>query len=325
MQELEQLEQVKPPPRNTKSRRWCFTYNNWNEKGVQLLRDFFTGTNAQYFWGYEIGENGTPHLQGCFKYDNPRSFNKLKKDLPLNIHLEQCKNWLATINYCSKDGNTETNMTKKMNLKEKILEKKYKNVTWKNWQKELLGLIEQQPNPRKIYWYWEKNGNVGKSYLCKYIALKFDCIMCTGKTQDIFYQLNQWRIKNPDEEQLPICIIDNPRSEFSHINYAALEELKNGFLYSGKYEGGQVFGLEPHIIIFANSEPDYHKLSEDRLIVKNISDINTQTPHSGLAASRASADDSHYEPPLPEGARGPGRGGSNSVALPTDQRSNNLE
>lgn len=40
--------------------------------------------------------------------------------------------------------------------------------------------------------------------------------------------------------------------------------------YSGKYEGGMVVGNNPHLLVFANIEPDTKKMSDDRFIVQNI-------------------------------------------------------
>jgi hypothetical protein len=48
------------------------------------------------------------------------------------------------------------------------------------------------------------------------------------------------------------------------------EELKNGILVSGKYESKTVVFKVPHVIFFANFEPDMTKWSSDRYFVKNI-------------------------------------------------------
>ena len=42
------------------------------------------------------------------------------------------------------------------------------------------------------------------------------------------------------------------------------------FFFSGKYEGGMVCGPNPHVLIFANDEPDTHKMSADRWIIKEL-------------------------------------------------------
>lgn len=265
------VEQGGTPTRNTKKRSWCFTWNNYENADIEYLKEMLEN-KARYIFGEEKGNSGTPHLQGVINFNSPRTFKSVRKLLKEN-HIEECKNWQASINYCSKDGIVHTNMEKKIKektLEEILIEAEYKDVIWKTWQQECLNILDKKPDKRKIFWYWENTGNVGKSFLAKYICLKYNCIIATGKSGDIFNQLLKWRTLNPKEPQIPPIIIDNPRSEFGHINYAAIEALKNGFIYSGKYEGGKIYGLSPHIIIMANSEPNYEELSKDRLVVKQL-------------------------------------------------------
>ena len=55
------------------------------------------------------------------------------------------------------------------------------------------------------------------------------------------------------------------------ISYDAIESIKNGLICNTKFETGyKAFG-EVHIIVFANMEPDYEKLSEDRWEVHPLS------------------------------------------------------
>ena len=49
-----------------------------------------------------------------------------------------------------------------------------------------------------------------------------------------------------------------------YISYEALENIKDMYFYSGKYEGGCVNGNSPHIYIFANFPPDESKMTVDR-------------------------------------------------------------
>ena len=48
------------------------------------------------------------------------------------------------------------------------------------------------------------------------------------------------------------------------MSYSAIESLKDGLLFSGKYEGGVKLFPPPHVVIFANFLPDMTKLSIDR-------------------------------------------------------------
>lgn len=87
----------------SKNRNWCFTLNNYtNEEALLLLQQ----EKFKYIiFGYEIGENGTKHLQGYFELKNPCGINTLKK-INNRMHLEVRKgSQEQAINYCIKDNN----------------------------------------------------------------------------------------------------------------------------------------------------------------------------------------------------------------------------
>ena len=46
-------------------KKWCFTLNNWCEDNlVKMVKDFEV-FGVEYIIGEEVGECGTPHLQGA--------------------------------------------------------------------------------------------------------------------------------------------------------------------------------------------------------------------------------------------------------------------
>ena len=67
-------------------------------------------------------------------------------------------------------------------------------------------------------------------------------------------------------------VVNLPRSFNSdYLSYTGLEEVKDMFFYSGKYEGGMVDGNPPHLWIFSNELPDISMCSSDRDWETNIS------------------------------------------------------
>lgn len=52
------------------SKNWCFTLNNWAQVELQHVSDLATADASVLYLvaGREVGDNGTPHLQGliCF-------------------------------------------------------------------------------------------------------------------------------------------------------------------------------------------------------------------------------------------------------------------
>lgn len=251
---------------NTKQRfrKACFTLNNWTTEELdQMLRDF---DGMKYIIGKEVGEQGTPHLQGYVEFGRQLSFNQLKK-ISDRAHWEKPRgNKKQNIKYCSKDGNFVS--TFPVPVRERILNS-YSNTQWRPWQQDILNLIESEPDDRTINWFWESEGSIGKSYLAKYLVLKYDAIICSGKSADIFNQVNVWLGEHEGlSPKLIIC--DIPRTSLNYVCYNALEQLKNGMLYSGKYEGGVCIFDSPHVVCFANEEPYRPSMSKDRWNIVRI-------------------------------------------------------
>lgn len=118
------------------AREWCFTINNWTDKdyeGVVALKD-----EARYLiFGKEIGEKGTPHIQGYVYFENAKSLKRMKKYLPranLSERYEDSSPQNCS-NYCKKGEQT----------KEEWNQFKEKGVNWgKNADFEEYGQIKQQ-------------------------------------------------------------------------------------------------------------------------------------------------------------------------------------
>ena len=85
----------------SRHRSYCFTINNYTTKDLDMLLDVY----AKYFcFGFEVGKDKTPHIQGYIQYYAARSFNAIKKDIP-RAHIEISKGSpIQNIEYCSKDG-----------------------------------------------------------------------------------------------------------------------------------------------------------------------------------------------------------------------------
>jgi len=88
-------------------RRMCFTLNNYSEKEVDDLIEFFE-VNADItdvIMAKEVGEGGTPHIQGYFGSTKKVRFTVLKKLSP-RTHWIVAKGDAATnLVYCSKGEN----------------------------------------------------------------------------------------------------------------------------------------------------------------------------------------------------------------------------
>lgn len=267
-------------PKRNRVRRICFTLNNYEDDELAQLEHRLS--DFKYVIGKEKGaKNGTPHLQGYVDFGKLKEWNAAKDLISERAHLEKCKgsaahNWA----YCTKDGDYVANMeqpvTRKKvdfetDLRTKTLEAEFSDVAWRPWQQDVISTLENEPDKRIIHWFWESTGNVGKSYLTKYLCLTRNVVACTGRADNVFNQVNMC-LKN---KKIPTVILaDVPRASMDTVSYVALEACKNGCLYSGKYEGGLCVFPIPHVIVFANCPPNKSKLSEDRWNIINIEHKN---------------------------------------------------
>jgi len=81
----------------SKSKKFVFTTNNYEEyPTLQLDMKYLT-------YGKEIGDSGTPHLQGFVFYNYGVTLKKVIKDFP-GSHVEIAKTLSEAIDYCHKDG-----------------------------------------------------------------------------------------------------------------------------------------------------------------------------------------------------------------------------
>lgn len=85
-----------------RSRAWCFTINNDSFDDLKTLLD---ATFEYLVFGFEVGEKGTPHMQGYIYFKNAVIQSTVKGVLP-RAHLEIAKGGPdSNYDYCSKDGN----------------------------------------------------------------------------------------------------------------------------------------------------------------------------------------------------------------------------
>lgn len=94
-----------PPGRGKKNRDYVFTLNRWTEAEREAICQMGTGIHTRYLvFGEEVGENGTPHLQGFIQFKNARSFAAVKKDFGRS-HIESRRGTpQEAADYCKKDA-----------------------------------------------------------------------------------------------------------------------------------------------------------------------------------------------------------------------------
>lgn len=249
------------PPANkvNAAKKWCFTFNNYKEmEYVSIIRVIEKSCRFAII-AKEIGESGTPHLQGYIEFKTRR---RPKHFFGYNaIHWELAKGSRAcNVEYCSKDD-----------LKPYIYPKPYTVDLdfFYGWQLSIKTILAFAPKDRIIHWFWEPNGCKGKTTFAKWIHLNYPNVLAlSGKGSDMKYGIVKYLETN---SVLPkTIIIDIPRSKSEFVSYTGIEEVKDMFFFSGKYEGGMINGASPHVICFSNCPPDYDKMSADRWDIHEI-------------------------------------------------------
>ena len=185
------------------------------------------------------------------------------------IHWEKAKgNKDSNIKYCSKE---DVYRIKGFQVLRKVKTLKYSQLY--KWELIILDIIKEEPDDRTIHWFRGKSGNNGKTSFCKYLAVLHEAIILGGKSADMKQGIISYKMNNMDND--PRLILVNLPKSFSkeYLSYTGIEECKDMLFYSGKYEGGQVAGNCPHLIIFSNEWPDTEKISTDRW---KLYDIETE-------------------------------------------------
>jgi len=135
------------------------------------------------------------------------------------------------------------------------------------WQQECLNIVKSEPHERQIHWYIGDGCN-GKTVLAKHLALQGNTLVVNGKQADVMHGIAKWVESNKRGPNIVIWIA--PRDHTEYINYGALECIKDGLFYSGKYDSTMVIYDTPHLLVFCNIMPEPGKLTKDRIILHEL-------------------------------------------------------
>jgi len=299
---------------SSRARSWCFTVNNYDDAALEYLE----ACDCKYVvYGKEVGEEGTPHLQGFIMFAHPVSFNQVKERLPQGAHIEKAKGTpKQAADYCKKDNdfvergeppvgagkrkdidrlvedinNGERSLKKLRQAHPSVMARhasfarqllidtapkpEKPDIVLFQWQKDLLDLLKGAPLDRKIHWYADGAGNAGKSTFATYLEAELENVQVLkpGKLADMAYNL---------DESTRILIMDCPRSREEVFPYSFLEDVKDGRVFSSKYESFTKRFPPVHVVVFANFLPEPAKLSADRPAIIELSLVQpTQVIHN---------------------------------------------
>jgi len=149
----------------------------------------------------------------------------------------------------------------------KAMRDKMESASLRSWQQGVVSIVDAEPDTRAVYWYWDHAGNTGKSFMVDWlVAMKNAVVFTHGKMHDIAHAYNHQKV---------VCFdLSRTQEEKLDAVYMAMECLKNGRMFSGKYESTTKIFEVPHVFVYANFAPDKAKLSADRWKVTEIISAN---------------------------------------------------
>lgn len=286
----------------SQAKHWAFTLNNYSSDDVDRLVSSVDSLGILYLiFGKEVGSSGTPHLQGHVSFMQKKRLSWLISHLG-QAHYSVVRSIPRSIEYCKKEGDYSEFGTSplvsssaghrsdldlfKQAVKDGMVDLKELRETHSSvmaryhrfalsyvrdhkpmpivadhelyqWQADLLEVLSGTPNSRDVWFVVDKTGNSGKSYFAAYCETKLPRtqVMKCGKRDDMAFEL---------DENVKFLFIDVARSGSEFLNYQFLEDVKDGRVFSPKYESYTKRFDSPFVIVLMNTEPDMEKLSVDR-------------------------------------------------------------
>lgn len=121
---------------------------------------------------------------------------------------------------------------------------------WRPWQLDLKQKLSQPADDRSILVYIDPVGGAGKSTVMRYFVTNKDLRACvlSGQIRDMAFAFCQKKYR--------IVFFDISRTSAEHVVHllSFAETLKNGVIFSSKYESGMHAFKSPHIVFFSNED-----------------------------------------------------------------------
>ena len=128
------------------------------------------------------------------------------------------------------------------------------------WQRMLSNIIQEDDGGcRAVYWVVDERGGAGKSLMSQWLLRNGGVLFA-----DFDYRNNSYLYNKEN-----VVVFDIPRGYHAE-NLRLVEDLKNGYLVSQKYEVRKKVFKSPTVVVFSNAFPDANLLSRDRWRVFEI-------------------------------------------------------
>lgn len=283
------------------SLHWCFTLNNYDETELDSIRQSLSKEEIRYaIFGKEVGENGTPHLQGYVSFKTRKRLKPVKKVVGERAHVEVAKgNERQNRTYCSKadpepeefgipshpgkrnDLEDFKNSVKSGVLDLKRLREDHSEIVAK--YPRFVGdyIRDQIPDPKipdhpLNDWQQELYQKLIHEPDDREVIFVVDPVGNKGKSWFAKYYCGKHDnafLMRPGKHadmayQLPptlrVLFLDCTRKQVEYMPYTFMEELKDVYVSCTKYESCVKKYEKIHVVVLMNQSPDVTALSEDR-------------------------------------------------------------
>lgn len=246
------------------SRSWCFTINNYTEDERDALRN---GKYAYMVFGYERGDEGTPHLQGYVHLQDTKTLSAMKKVMP-RAHLEIRKGTVdQAVEYCKKEGDYEEFGKKPMSQKEKGEEnkKRWRVINEKAKEGDEAWLQEHEPHVYHTGLATFRSHKKAKTTPLDYVDTPHEWwvgLTGTGKSKKVWEEYpthyakekNKWWCNYTGQDTVVIEEADPKNME--HLA-DRLKVWADRYPFPGEIKGGRIEGIRPlKVIVTSNYSPE---------------------------------------------------------------------
>lgn len=289
----------------SRAKHWCFTINNYTPEDVDRLNN----ESPKYTYlvcGKEVGESGTPHLQGFVSFSAQTRLAPAKKIIG-EAHFSVARDVPKSIAYCKKDGDffevgtPPTGPGRRSDLEDfKAFVKEHGgNPSLETLREEFSDVCAKYPRFVESYlrdhlpapplechvlnsWQQSLNDRLKLAPDARTIDFVVDPIGNKGKSWFAKYYMSMHDnaiLMRPGKHAdmayiLPlsfrVLFLDCTRSQLTYLPYTFLEELKDGMVQSTKYESVMKKYAAVHVVVLMNQMPDTNALSHDRYNIIEI-------------------------------------------------------
>lgn len=258
--------------------RWCLTLNNYTEDEVEQWNNVLGDELVVRYgiYGFEVGESGTPHLQGFVILNQPARLTAIRALFGERVHAEFAKaTSKRAAEYCKKDkefkefGQFPGSQGKRTDIDEfvawvKACEKKpnqrtiaqeYPNI-WVRYPR-VVGLVDHLwPAPDLLpaglelnEWQQELDGRLRLEPDDRSILFVVDSVGSSGKSMFVRHQLTKYSeetqvVKLGKRDDLAyvidpskrVFLFDIPRLGMQFFQYNVVEQIKDRIVFSAKYQ-----------------------------------------------------------------------------------------